>query len=154
MRYFLFVALGIAWSACAPGEKASAPVAVSAPRDAASRLVGTWSLVSFKNTVDGATVYPMGEDAAGRIVYGASGKMAVVLMRLGREASGDPGFFAYSGGYRVNEEDETVAHHIEACIAPDWLGTDRVRKFEFLDDDRIALRPVEGASELIWQRER
>lgn len=117
-------------------------------------FVGTWRLVSYKDEDDdGETIYPMGDDAFGRIVYGGSGNMAVVLMRRGREATEDPGFFAYSGSYDLDEAAGTVTHHIEACINPSWIGGDRVRKFERLDGDRIALRPVEGTSELIWQKE-
>jgi hypothetical protein len=48
----------------------------------------------------------------------------------------------------------TVTHHIEAALAPGWVGGDRVRTFEMMGDDRVALRPREGTSELIWQRER
>jgi hypothetical protein len=63
-------------------------------------------------------------------------------------------FFAYSGPFTIDPEAGTITHRIEACMAAEWVGTDRVRRFEFLSDDRIALRPLEGSSELIWQRER
>ena len=111
--------------------------------------------MSFKNTNDeGETIYPYGEDGFGRIVYGENGKMAVILMRLRRDAREDGGFFAYTGGYTVDEEASTVTHHVEACVAPGWVGSDRVRRFELLGEDRIALRPQEGTSELVWRREK
>ena len=102
----------------------------------------------------GETIDRYGKGAFGRIVYGENGKMIVVLMRLGRENLEDPDFFSYTGNYDIDEAAGTVTHHIEACIAPSWVGADRVRKFEMLDENRIALRPVEGTSELIWQREK
>ena len=123
-------------------------------KDAASQFVGSWSLVSFTDVDEnGKTIHRYGESAFGRITYGTNGKMMVVLMRRGREKIDDRDFFAYTGSYDVDADASTVTHHIEACNAPDWVGTDRIRKFEMLDGNRIALRPVEGTSELIWQRE-
>lgn len=63
-------------------------------------------------------------------------------------------FFAYSGSFTVDEEAQTVTHHIEAALAPSWVGGDRVRSFEIIGNDRIVLRPQEGTSQLTWQRER
>jgi len=123
--------------------------------DTADQFLGSWSLVSFKDKNEqGETIDRYGKGAFGRIVYGANGNMMVVLMRHGREDLQDPDFFSYTGSYDVDAAAGTVTHHIEACIAPSWVGVDRVRKFEMLDANRIALRPVEGTSELIWQREK
>jgi len=63
------------------------------------------------------------------------------------------GFFAYSGSFTVDAEAGTVTHHIEAAFAPNWIGSDRVRAFEILSENRILLRPREGRSQLTWQRE-
>jgi hypothetical protein len=122
--------------------------------DAASQFIGSWSLVSFTDVDEnGKTIDRYGENAFGRITYGTNGKMMVVLMRRGREDINDSEFFSYTGSFDVDEVAGTVTHHVEACNAPSWVGTDRVRKFEMLGGDRIALRPVEGTSELIWERE-
>lgn len=122
--------------------------------DAASQFIGSWSLVSFTDIGEnGKTIHRYGEGAFGRITYGTNGKMMVVLMRRGREDINDGEFFSYTGSFDVDEVAGTVTHHVEACNAPSWVGTDRVRKFEMLDGNRIALRPVEGTSELIWNRE-
>lgn len=122
--------------------------------DAASQFIGSWALVSFTDVDEnGETIHRYGENAFGRISYDERGRMMVVLMRRGREDINDSEFFSYTGSFDVDEVAGTVTHHIEACNAPSWVGTDRVRKFEMLDGNRIALRPVEGTSELIWQRE-
>ena len=134
-------------------------LALSSPKladsdDAAGQFVGSWSLVSFTDVGEnGKTIHRYGEGAFGRITYGTNGKMMVVLMRRGREDINDGEFFSYTGSYDIDEVAGTVTHHVEACNAPSWVGTDRVRKFEMLDGNRIALRPVEGTSELIWNRE-
>jgi hypothetical protein len=44
-----------------------------------------------------------------------------------------------------------VTHHRAGNINPGGLG-DYVRRYEFLSDDRLVLRPVESASELTWER--
>ena len=122
--------------------------------DVAGQFIGSWALVSFTDVDEkGKTIHRYGENAFGRITYGTNGNMMVVLMRRGREDINDSEFFSYTGSYDVDEVAGTVTHHVEACNAPSWVGTDRVRKFEMLDGNRIALRPVEGTSELIWQRE-
>ena len=129
-------------------------VAAAQSSDVAAQFIGSWALVSFTNVDDdGNTIHQYGENAFGRISYDERGRMMVVLMRRGREDISDGDFFSYTGSYDIDEVAGTVTHHVEACNAPSWVGTDRVRTFEMLNGDRIALRPVEGTSELVWQRE-
>ena len=150
----MLFAVGFFLCSCSPEDLISEPIAATAPTDISSQFIGSWSLVSFTDKNEqGDTIHRYGEDAFGRIVYGANGKMMVILMRSGRESLVDPEFFSYTGSYGIDEAAGTVTHHIEACIAPDWIGTDRVRQFEMLSENRIVLRPVEGTSELIWRRE-
>lgn len=61
------------------------------------------------------------------------------------------GYTAYFGAYTVDERNRTVTHHREGNINPGGLG-DFVRRYEFLSNDRIILRPVESTSELTWER--
>jgi Lipocalin-like domain len=166
--------MAVILAACTPQGTTPEPTAESEPAnaaDATNPLVGSWSLVSWtRPTEDGETIYPYGEDAFGRITYLPNGRMAVVLMRRDRPTvSADraeeltpeerstlaSGFFAYSGRYSVNEDEQTVTHHIEACINPNWVGTDRVRTFERTQENQIKLTTTELSpqSELIWQRE-
>ena len=150
----IFFAAGILLCLYTPERLISSANAANAPAGISGQFIGSWSLVSFTDKNEqGETIHQYGDDAFGRIVYSANGKMMVVLMRSGRENRIDEDFFSYSGSYDVDEAAGTVTHHIEACIAPNWIGTDRVRQFEMLSDNRVALRPVEGTSELIWERE-
>ena len=176
MRYVLIsssVAALISFSCASQPAGSDTADAISADAvDVARKFEGGWKLASWTDkNEEGETIHPFGEDAFGRIVYGPAGTMAVVLSRRDRSVAGSEegslaglsaedlrlvasGFFAYSGGYTVDEEAGTVTHHIEACINPEWVGGDRSRRFELLTEDRIALRPVEGTSELIWEREK
>lgn len=139
---------------CSAEDLISKSFAATASTKLSSQFIGSWSLVSFTDKNEqGDTIHRYGEDAFGRIVYGVNGKMMVILMRSGRESQGEPDFFSYTGSYDIDEAAGAVTHHVEACNAPSWIGTDRVRTFEFLDEDRVALRPVEGTSELVWRRE-
>lgn len=157
--------------ACAPRGEAPESTATTKAAQAADDLVGSWRLISWtRTTEDGETIHPYGQDVFGRILYQPNGKMAAILMRrerprvssdrnaeLGSEerATLAQGFFAYSGRYVVDEEQGTVTHHVEACLNPNWVGSERVRKLELVGDDRIALSPAEMPlpTELVWERE-
>lgn len=53
----------------------------------ASEFVGTWRLVSYSAvTSGGETIYPLGRNARGRIIYDSSGRMSVQLADPDRAA--------------------------------------------------------------------
>jgi len=65
-------------------------------------------------------------------------------------------YVAYCGQYEI--KDNTVIHHIQASLFPNWVGTDQERFFEF-KDDRLTLStpliPIGGKEQrayLIWKR--
>lgn len=133
------------------------------PGDDAKRFIGTWRLVS----IAGASVVSManrGQNPVGIMHYDGNGHMAVQIMpgrsrRKYADALPTPeeardallGYTAYFGTYTVDEKNRTVTHHREGNINPGGLG-DYVRRYEFLTDDRLILRPVESTSELTWER--
>lgn len=174
MRQAWIVSMAFVAGSCAapPSDgNATAETVSESSGGITSEFHGSWTLVSWTDTNDaGETFSPYGDQPFGRIIYAPSGKMAVVLEGT-RESDADDAlrlaeletpemravlsrFFAYSGAFTVDEEAGTVTHHIEAALAPGWVGSERVRAFELLSDDRIALRPREGTAELVWQRER
>ncbi len=137
-------------------------------------LVGTWRLVSFENrSVDGQEVsYPFGEDAVGYIMYNEDGYVFVTISRPDRAqfAAGDlfggsteekaraaGAYMSYCGRYEFRGE--TVVHHVELSLFPNWVGGDQERLVE-LEGDRSALsstRPIlQGGTprtaHLIWER--
>ena len=142
-------------------------------REVISKLVGSWKLISFHSQdSSGRMAYPFGKDAQGRITYEADGRMAVQLMNPNRPmlASDDPlvtseaqvraafgGYTAYYGTYSVNPEEQTIVHHIEVALLPNWVGTDQQRHFEF-DGKYLTLKGplrldgVQGTVSLVWER--
>jgi hypothetical protein len=139
----------------------------------AAKLVGAWNLVSFyAQDPSGQTGYPFGRKAQGRLIYEPDGRMAVQLMNPNRPrfASGDPlltseaevraafgGYTAYYGTYSVNPDEQTIVHHIEAALLPNWVGTDQRRHFKF-DGKYLTLKGplllggVQGIVSLVWER--
>ncbi|RBW67421.1 lipocalin-like domain-containing protein [Bacillus taeanensis] len=137
-------------------------------------LIGVWNLVSYKVSNDsGYVTYPMGEDASGIAIYTAEGYVSVQIMRLGRPAygSGDlhkgpqnalaaaaRGYLAYSGSYRVNEEENMVEHHMSVSLNPNWLGDTQPRYVKFEGDIlTINSQPVfilgeEQNTQLVWRK--
>jgi Lipocalin-like domain len=141
-------------------------------RPARNPLVGTWRLIRWENrSVDGQTTYPLGADAQGLIVYGEDGYMSVALMRRRRKAfdAGDllrgtpeekakaaEEYVSYCGRYDF--EGETVVHHVELSLFPNWVGVDQERLVE-IDGGRLTLstRPllldgIEQTAHLVWER--
>ncbi len=137
-------------------------------------LVGTYELLSFEiRKSDGSVVFPLGEDAVGRISYDDAGRMAVQVMRPGRPkfASGDmlagspeeiaaawAGYIGYSGSYIIDEAAGTVTHEIAVSSFPNWVGDNQVRFFEF-DGDTLELSTaplmydgVGTVATLVWER--
>ncbi len=145
----------------------------SMSREVLPKLVGSWKLISFHSQdSSGQKAYPFGKDAQGRLIYEPDGRMAVQLMNPNRPkfASDDPlvtseaevraafgGYTAYYGTYSVNPEEQTIVHHIEVALLPNWVGTDQQRHFEF-DGKYLTLKGplrlggVQGVVSLVWER--
>jgi len=145
----------------------------SMSRDITPKLVGAWKLISFHiKDSSGQTAYPFGKDAQGRLIYEPDGRMAVQLMNPNRPrfTSNDPlvtseaevraafgGYTAYYGTYSVNPDEQTIVHHIEAALLPNWVGTDQRRDFEFNGkyltlQGPLLLGGVQGVVSLVWER--
>lgn len=141
--------------------------------DTVARLTGSWKLVSFySQDSNGKKSFPFGKDARGRLIYEADGRMAVQLTNPDRPrfASDDPlltseaevraafgGFTAYYGTFSVNPEDQTIVHHIEVALLPNWAGTDQKRQYEF-DGKHLTLKGplllggIHLVVSLVWER--
>ncbi len=138
-------------------------------------ITGVWGLVSWRLAdAEGEVTYPYGETPGGQIIYSATGEMSAQLMYPGAELGDLSGldptaaisrvsktFFAYYGTYTVDEVAGTVTHHVRGSLAPTWVGTDQVRKFELLGNDRLSLSAtmgddtnVAGENVLVWERVR
>lgn len=135
-------------------------------------LVGTWRLVSLESrSADGQISYPWGQKAMGYTMYNEDGYMSVAIMSANRSnfASGDikggstdekaaaaDTYISYCGRYEV--QGDTIIHHIEVSLFPNWVGVDQKRIFKF-DDDRLSLSTppilvngIKRTSHLIWER--
>jgi hypothetical protein len=130
------------------------------------RLIGIWRLLSFDMAVDGNVSQPYGEAPIGRLTYDDAGRMSAQLMKPGRKSSiDDPsevanancdelrqiadGYAGYYGTFTLDEESNTVIHHVEACTLPAWVGTAQTRQYEFVGA-HLVLRA--GSSKLVWER--
>ncbi|MBM3725119.1 MAG: lipocalin-like domain-containing protein [Acidobacteria bacterium] len=156
-------------------------ILLAAPAAAAAedRFPGVWSLARYelKNKATGAITHPYTEKPVGRITYDREGRMSAQLMHPGRKRlSGDVpgaaaaliliqasaselrelagGFIAYYGTYRVDEPARTVIHRVEACLIPNWVGTDLIRGYQFEGRNRLTLIAETPAvtGRLIWER--
>jgi hypothetical protein len=68
------------------------------------------------------------------------------------------GYDAYFGTYKINENDGTVTHHLEAALFPGDIGKDIQRHFTISGDeltitfDTTTREGVKVRRTLIWQR--
>jgi hypothetical protein len=135
----------------------------------ASDFVGTWKLVDYSFLYeDGRIEKPWGENVVGYLLYSAEGYMSGNLSPAGRRHNVEKAperkstrkrdYIAYAGPYTV--EKDTVTHHVEVSLFPNWLGTAQLR-YHKLEGDTLVLRtpPVlsgDGmvAVQLTWRRTR
>ncbi len=136
------------------------------------RLVGVWTLLSaVTSTADGKVSNRYGDKPSGRIAYDSSGRMSAILMGADRkkvaaldlrDASDSESksvlqsFTAYYGTFDVDTVNQTVIHHVEVSLDPNWVGTDQVRGYEFIGDNLIltASRLPGLKTRLVWQRQK
>jgi hypothetical protein len=138
-------------------------------------LIGTWRLISWENrSVDGQKIsYPLGKDAVGYIMYmyNEDGYMFVAIMRPNRVrfSAGDllggnteekvqvaNTYVSYCGRYEFRGD--TVIHHVDLSLFPNWVGVEQERLVE-LAGNRLTLstRPIllggmQRTAHLIWKR--
>lgn len=137
-------------------------------------IEGRWEILSWRQEYDdGRCVHPFGEDLEGFIEYGrGTDTMFCVISRKPRTPFRSGGqwdaadadkaraydeYLTYAGRYSF--DGETVTHHIELCIFPNWQGTAQRRKVIRQGADEITLvaRIEEGSPEartaiLAWRR--
>ena len=167
----------VSYCACALVALAVAGTETQAPAraSAASRLIGTWALVSYESS-DAESQQYRGPKPIGLLYYDRTGHMAVQILpdRPRRRFTGPQagvftgpqptpdealdaisGYAAYFGTYTVDERAQTVTHQRVGNINPSGLG-DFVRRYEFPTEDRLVLVPQERtdlrAVRLTWER--
>jgi hypothetical protein len=115
--------------------------------------------------------YPLGEDATGYIMYNEDGYMFVAIMAPNRlrfahddllsatkeeKAQAEETYVSYCGQYEFLGD--TVVHHVELSLFPNWVGVDQERLVELMGNGLtmstrpILLRGKQQTAHLIWER--
>ena len=124
----------------------------------------------------GAVFHPWGTDVRGRLTYDRAGHVSLQIAKVGRERfasddleTGTPAeircawdsYHAWFGRFTVGLDEQSVIHHIEASLFPNWAGVDQMRLVT-LEDDGLVLRskpmayggePVEFLTRWVRSRE-
>src|SRR5262249_60838967 len=124
----------------------------STPRASQARTpVGTWRLVSYEDwTPAGERRTPYGESPVGYIVYDATGRVFVNIMKapamssegltrgvsttLERKSAAFDAYASYFGTYTIERDKGVVVHHVEGSLNPTYTGTDQPRQFQLSGD--------------------
>lgn len=138
----------------------------------ASRLLGTWKLVSVirEEVPSGATIDLMGPNPQGFITYSADGRMVAILVRGDRNkpaantatATEAENLFrsviSYAGNYTI--AGNQVTHHVDISWNESWTGTKQIRNFKF-EGNRVSLStpvspdPFDGkmsVRSMVWEK--
>jgi hypothetical protein len=120
------------------------------------RFIGVYTLISSGGS---------GESPIGRIYYDRAGRMGAMLHPRERTPLPESptvedyramlrGLVAYFGTYTIDESTTRVIHHMESALDPAEVGAERVRWYQFVGDNRLALYTREGFSgtPLVWER--
>lgn len=118
---------------------------------AAHPLIGGWRLRTWVSIADdGSETRPMGDAPDGLLTYAAGGTMIGIMGPGDRprfatddvtggsrdeQAQAFATFIAYGGRYEV--DGDTVTHHVETSLFPNWIGTQQRRRFVFSDDGQM-----------------
>ena len=106
------------------------------------RLIGAWHLAS----ITGADGKPVSTTPTGMLIYTRDGHMSVQLMypQSAESISNEyvlNGYEASFGSYDIDENSQTVTHHVQGSITRDLLvGKDLPRRFEFTADGHLLIR--------------
>jgi len=137
-------------------------------------LVGRWTLAAWTISFsDGRPdTHPYGENAVGLLIYLADGRMSVTVSRADRPALSDENprkaleaekaaafdsFFHYAGRWSL--AGETVTHHVEVALNPNFIGSDQMREIVYTGDAltlSLESQSPSGATvhnALAWQRD-
>lgn len=142
-------------------QKAAGASRSRKPSDAMKPFVGTWKLVSSRETLPNGTVRPygFGPRPAGMVMYDAFGNMCAQVVNTERPKWKDPekpsaeeiktafdGFGGYCGTYTVDEKNGTMAHHPEISFDPNQMGQPKPRNYKF-EGNRLTYSGTERGSE-------
>ncbi len=150
----------------------TAPIQATTRTDPASRLLGTWKLVSAvrEERPSGAKTDLFGPAPVGYLNYSADGRMLVLIVRADRKRpAGYPippeesaalfrGLMSYAGTWKI--EGEEVVHYVDTSANEIWTGTEQ-RRFFHLDGDALSLSthvnpdPIDGkisVRSMLWER--
>lgn len=150
--------IGVAMLAClAVASPAFAQGAPKAPKGQVAKLIiGTWRMAGVETRVvdgGGPATFPRGKKPTGYIIYDTQGRMYVQIMnsdetrppRKGEvpmpereQAQAYATYTAYFGRYTINEEDQSVTHHVEGSVNPRNIGN-AMHRFVEVSHDRLSL---------------
>ena len=116
----------------------------------AAQLMGKWTLLEvYYTTADGKRIDSLGPNPRGLLRLDTDGTFTCQIMRLGlpkfksnnREKGTDEenravvqGTISYYGTYSVNEAEQALAMHIDACSYPNFDGVNQKRPFTLKGD--------------------
>lgn len=136
-----------------------------------AQLVGTWTLVSIEDTIDGkpGPSAMFGAHPQGFLMYEPDGHMCATLVKGDRPVWKDPSnptdaeklayydtLVAYCGTYKLDAEKSVVTHFPTIAWTPSYVNSTQPRPFRLEGDRLIITAPLLNIGVekrvLVWQR--
>lgn len=134
------------------------------------QVTGTWELLEYTHEdKNGERYYPFGKDAIGYLIYTEDGYMSATLstndrsqmnytvtgdLHTGTEeemAKAASTYHAYTGKYEVDEENQTVYHHMEMSLVPNRIGQIQDRVIQ-INGNEITITSASTSSYIRWKK--
>ena len=129
------------------------------------KLIGTWILESIIVKNGDTILYPFGKEVKGVLFYSdnymsvqimmavkfpltAEHKQNINLEELAKSLK-TSGYMGYFGSYEIDEENETIIHHVDGSISQPLVGGEQLRKYQF-EDEKLVLST--GNMYLKWNK--
>lgn len=136
------------------------------------RFIGQWELLEMRAIGSQDTIYPIGKNVAGLLIYTQNGIMSAQLGSLDRKLFANPdyrfghtdeiiesfnSYISYTGSFYIQKD--YIIHNVRQSLFPNWIGQKVKREYEFIEDNILILKApmlnysgTERRPELVWQR--
>jgi hypothetical protein len=131
----------------------------SVAHSAREPFIGVWRAVSISDTRSDGTEVPdlyLGAHPVGLVIYDGSGYMCTGSMNPDRAKWANPskatredlalaaeGYDTYCGTFDVDEQNQSIVHHVQVGLNPNDVGVDLLRTYVF-DGKRVKLSGTDG----------
>lgn len=144
-----------------PASGQSAAIAPALAGKSAAALVGTWRLLRYVDTPDGAEpIHAFGERPVGQFQFAKDGHFSINIMRnppapaaatvdIDPDACMPVWYCSYFGSYTLAKNGRQWITHVDGGNIPSYIGTSQTRSFEITGNRMIISETYEAGGRTV-----